>query len=115
MRKTGDEEGRDDGTGPFDFRALLKKSEFAPTDSLRRRRGLEGGNGGRGHLGGRGGSGRPIPVLKTPTYDGSGVGSSGFPSPGGGSTRQMQQMEMQALMMQEQQQHVMYDENVIDL
>ena len=28
---------QDDIDGPFDFRSILKKSEFAPTDSLRRR------------------------------------------------------------------------------
>ena len=99
-------------------RALLKKSEFAPTDSLRRRRGFEGGNGNGG--GGRGGSGRPIPVLRTPEggpqYQQQ--HPSGFPSPGGGgggmSTRQQQMMEIQ-MMQQQQQDHVMYDENVIDL
>jgi hypothetical protein len=32
----------DDGDGPFDFRSILRKSEFAPTESLRRRRGNNG-------------------------------------------------------------------------
>ena len=43
----------DDESGPFDFRSILRKSEFAPTDSLRRRRG--------------GGQGKAIPrIVKSP-------------------------------------------------
>lgn len=35
--------GHDDETsGPFDFRSILKKSSFAPTESLRRRKGANG-------------------------------------------------------------------------
>merc|ERR1719468_180703 len=37
MKKAGGP--ADDTSGPFDFRSILKKSDFAPTDSLRRRKG----------------------------------------------------------------------------
>ena len=42
----------DDEAGPFDFRSILRKSDFAPTASLKKRKGC---------------GGRPIPrIIKSP-------------------------------------------------
>ena len=46
---------QDVDSGPFDFRSILKRSDYAPTDSLRRRNGPNG---------------RPIPrIIKSPATD----------------------------------------------
>lgn len=48
----------DEDAGPFDFRSILKKSTFAPTESLRRRKGS---------------GSRPIPrIVKSPATEDEG-------------------------------------------
>lgn len=42
MKKHETAGNEDETSGPFDFRSILKKSNFAPTESLRRRKGASG-------------------------------------------------------------------------